>query len=129
MASDSTQRIYSKEHVWILSQDRDEFVLGISDYAQQQLGDIVFVELPTEGKSIALGESCAVVESVKSASDIICPMTATVVTVNEALIDEPELINESPLENGWIMRIKANDDAAKQEQMTLQEYDAYLASQ
>lgn len=112
----------------MLSQDGEEIVLGISDFAQQQLGDIVFVELPSPGDATSSGESCAVVESVKSASDIICPITAEVIAVNEALADEPELINESPLDRGWILRIKASTDAVKQEVMTAPEYDEFLAS-
>ena len=128
MESNSADRTYSNEHVWILPQEEGEFILGISEFAQQQLGDIVFVELPSLGDSTVSDESCAVVESVKSASDIICPMNATVVAVNEKLVDEPELINESPLERGWILRIKATEDAIKQGQMTTQEYDEFLAS-
>ncbi len=109
-------------------QVHDEYLLGISEYAQQQLGDIVFVELPEPGKLTRAGEACAVVESVKSASDIICPLAGEVMAVNEQLTDEPELINESPLERGWILRIKANSTADMQTQLTAQEYDEFLAS-
>ena len=128
MSNDSAGRTFSKEHIWLLPQANDEYLMGISDFAQQQLGDIVFVELPTPGDITTSGESCAVVESVKSASDIICPITAEVTAVNEILADEPELINESPLERGWLLRLKARSDAVRQNEMTAQEYDEFLAS-
>ena len=128
MNNPSAERSYSKEHVWLLAQVQDEYLLGISDYAQQQLGDIVFVELPAPGDITRAGEACAVVESVKSASDIICPLARAVLAVNEHLTDEPELINESPLERGWILRIKANTEADMQTQLTAQEYDEFLTS-
>ncbi len=128
MSNQSADHTYSKEHIWLLPQVQNEYLLGISEYAQQQLGDIVFVELPSPGDKAACGEACAVVESVKSASDIICPLTGEVLAVNEALVDEPELINESPLERGWILRIRASSNADKQAQMTAQEYDEFLAS-
>ena len=128
MSNLSAERRYSKEHVWLLAQVQDEYLLGISDYAQQQLGDIVFVELPALGDVTRSGEACAVVESVKSASDIICPLAGEVLAVNEQLNDEPELINESPLERGWILRIKATSDADMQTQLTALEYDEFLAS-
>ena len=128
LSTPAAERSYSKEHVWLLTQVQDEYLLGISDYAQQQLGDIVYVELPSPGDETHAGEACSVVESVKSASDIICPLAGEVLTVNEQLMDEPELINESPLERGWILRIKANSEADMQTQLTTQEYDDFLAS-
>ena len=128
MNNNSADRVYSKDHIWLLAQASDEYLLGISDFAQQQLGDIVFVELPSPGDTTTGGEACAVVESVKSASDIICPVTATVVAVNEALGDEPEFINESPLERGWLLRIKTLSSVDTQALMTAQEYDEFLAS-
>ena len=128
LSNPSSERIYSKEHVWLLTQVHDEYLLGISEYAQQQLGDIVFVELPTPGDVTHAGEACAVVESVKSASDIICPVSGDVLVVNEQLTDEPELINESPLERGWILRIKANSQADMQTLLTAQGYHEFLAS-
>lgn len=128
MNNNSADRSYSKEHIWLLAQTNKEYLLGISNFAQQQLGDIVFVELPSPGDTTTGGEACAVVESVKSASDIICPVTATVVAVNEALVGEPEIINESPLERGWLMRIKTLSSVEPQAQLTAQEYDEFLAS-
>lgn len=121
-------RIYSKEHVWLLSKEKGIFVLGISEYAQEQLGDIVFVDLPSPGDSVTSGETCAVVESVKTASDVICSVTGKVIAVNEALLDEPELINDSPLDRGWILELACSPNVALKGEMSRQEYAEYLAN-
>jgi len=89
---------YSKDHEWVRVEGNRAYV-GITDYAQDSLGSIVYVELPTEGKKLSKGEVLGVVESVKAASDIFAPISGTVVEVNQALADSPELINESPYEN------------------------------
>jgi glycine cleavage system H protein len=96
---------YTKEHEWIRVEG-DEAVVGISDYAQQQLGDVVFVELPEVGKSLSKGDDAAVVESVKAASEIYAPVDGEVVGVNEKLADEPALVNGDPLGDGWFFRIR-----------------------
>ena len=128
MSQNRSERIYSKEHVWLLSKEQEIFILGISEYAQEQLGDIVFVELPSIGDAVTSGESCAVVESVKSASDVICSVTGEVVAINEALIGEPELINESPLDRGWILELTCSANITIQDKMSAQEYAEYLAN-
>lgn len=100
-------RKYNKSHEW--AQETDGIVtVGISDYAQDQLGDVVFVELPTAGSTVGAGEAVAVVESVKTASDIYAPVAGEIVEVNDALQTKPELINESPYGEGWLFRIRAS---------------------
>ncbi|MEX2641884.1 MAG: glycine cleavage system protein GcvH [Acetobacterales bacterium] len=99
---------YTREHEWIRVEG-DEAVVGISDYAQQQLGDVVFVELPDVGKSLSKGDEAAVVESVKAASELYAPIDGEVVGVNEKLADEPALVNSDPLGDGWFFRIRVAD--------------------
>jgi glycine cleavage system H protein len=97
---------YTRSHEWLKSLPDGNIEIGISDHAQEALGDLVFVELPEVGRSLAAGESCAVVESVKAASDIYAPVAATVIAINAQLAKEPELINQDPYGRGWIMRLK-----------------------
>ena len=97
---------YTRSHEWLKSMPDGNIEIGISDHAQEALGDLVFVELPEVGRSLAAGESCAVVESVKAASDIYAPVAATVIAINAQLAKEPELINQDPYGRGWIMRLK-----------------------
>ena len=100
---------YSKNDEWIRVEG-DEVVLGITDYAQDQLSDIVFVEiLALEGDSLAKGEVCVVVESVKAAADVYMPVTGEITAINETLADTPELINEDPFGNAWLLKIKMSD--------------------
>jgi glycine cleavage system H protein len=97
---------YARTHEWVRQSGDGNVEVGITDHAQGALGDLVFVELPELGRSLAVQEACAVVESVKAASDIYAPVAGSVVAVNEALVKEPELINQDPYGRGWIMRIK-----------------------
>jgi len=99
---------YSKEHEWVVV-DGDVGTCGISDYAQGQLGDVVFVELPEIGRTVIQDDEIAVVESVKAASDIYAPVGGEVIEVNETLVDEPGLINHSPTDDGWMFRIRIAD--------------------
>ena len=104
---------YAKTHEWV-AEDGDDGTLitvGISDHAQELLGDIVFVELPEVGRSVELNESMAVVESVKAASDIYAPMAGTVEAVNVALESEPTLVNTAPYESGWLFKIRISSEA------------------
>ncbi|HLR46744.1 MAG TPA: glycine cleavage system protein GcvH [Deinococcales bacterium] len=115
---------YLKSHEW-LRQDGDEWTVGITDFAQDQLGDVVFVELPAEGDSVSEGDAIAVVESVKTASDIYTPFAGEITAVNTGLEDAPELLNDEPYEGGWIFRIRPSgtvDEAA------LLDADAYRQS-
>ena len=118
--------IFTPDHVWVEPVDANEFILGISDYAQEQLGDLVFVELPELGSPTQANKACAVVESVKSASDIICPLDGEIIAVNDQLEDSPELINESPYKDGWIVRIKSNTDSDFAGKMNNEQYNQFL---
>jgi len=109
---------YQKSHEWA-RKDGDLVVVGISDYAQDSLGDVVFVELPEAGATIKQGESFGVVESVKSASDLFMPVGGEIAEVNDSLSDTPETVNESPFGDGWMIKIKPTD---------VSEYDALLSA-
>jgi glycine cleavage system H protein len=102
---------YAKSHEWIIVDEQGVGTVGISDFAQQALGDVVFVELPKQGTSVSAGANIAVVESVKAASDIYSPVSGEIVEVNAALQDAPETLNASPLEAGWLYRIRLSDAA------------------
>ena len=101
--------LYAASHEWARKLEDDVIEVGISDYAQESLGDVVFVELPEVGAEVSAGEECCAVESVKAASDIYAPVSGSIVAVNEALDGEPELLNESPYGDGWMFKIKAAD--------------------
>lgn len=96
---------YSKSHEWV-KPDGDHFIIGITDFAQSELGDVVFVEMPEVSRKLALEESFGTVESVKTVSDLYAPVAGEVVEVNSELNSQPELVNEDPYEKGWIMKIK-----------------------
>jgi glycine cleavage system H protein len=110
---------YTAEHAWI----DDQNTVGITDFAQEQLGDIVFVQLPQPGSHFAAGAEAAVIESVKTAGELIMPVSGTVTEVNSALADNPELINQSPTENGWIIRIQPDSPAAIQALLDQGDYE------
>jgi len=99
---------YTREHEWIRV-DCDEGVIGISDYAQDELGDVVYVNLPALGTLITIGERFGEVESVKTVSELFAPVTGEVTAVNEALADRPELVNQSPYDEGWMLRVVLTD--------------------
>ncbi|MFB5762211.1 glycine cleavage system protein GcvH [Paenibacillus medicaginis] len=102
--------LYSEEHEWVKITDEGTLLVGISDFAQHQLGDIVFVELPGEGASLEAGASVGTIESVKTVSDLYAPLSGTVIKVNESLQDSPELVNSSPYEDGWMLEIRVDGD-------------------
>ncbi|RAI59743.1 glycine cleavage system protein GcvH [Roseicella frigidaeris] len=101
---------FTKDHEWV-RQDGDAAVIGITDHAQNALGDVVFVELPEVGREVAAGEACAVVESVKAASDVYAPIAGRVVEVNAALAEDPALINQDPVGQGWFFKLEPKDPA------------------
>ena len=113
---------FSKEHEWLLASD-GVVTIGISDYAQGQLGDVVYVELPNIGKNVNQGEQGAVVESVKAASEIYAPVGGEVVEVNDKLEDDPSLVNSDPLGEGWFFKLKINNES---ELDVLMNEEAYL---
>lgn len=112
---------YTKEHEWVRVED-DEATVGITDYAQDALGDIVFVELPREGDSVENAKGAAVVESVKSASDIYAPVSGNVSAVNPKLESNPELVNQSPYGDGWMFKLELKDASELDGLMSAEEY-------
>jgi glycine cleavage system H protein len=117
--------LFTPSHEWILDNGDGSITLGISDHAQELLGDVVFVELPEVGSEVESGEEFSLVESVKAASDIYSPVSGEVLEVNEALSDEPETLNSEPYEGGWIVKIKLSDSS---ELSKLLNADAYAAT-
>jgi glycine cleavage system H protein len=113
---------YTKDHEWILMEDGDVGVIGITDYAQDQLGELVYVELPAVGDTLAAGSDAVVIESVKAAGEVKVPVGGTVVAVNEALVDEPEKVNNDPMGEGWFVKLKITDAS---ELDALMDDDAY----
>jgi glycine cleavage system H protein len=118
---------YTKEHEWIRL-DGDTAVVGITEHAQSQLGDVVFVELPEIGKSVAAGDEAAVVESVKAASEVYAPASGEVVAVNDALADTPATVNEDAEGKGWFLKLKLKDPGELEQLMTAEQYKDYVAT-
>ena len=116
---------FTKEHEWI-EVDGDVATIGVTAYAAEQLGDVVFVELPEVGKTVKVGDSLAVVESVKAASDVYAPVAGEVVAVNDALTGEPETVNAEPEAAGWFAKMKLTDPAAVDQLMDRAAYEAFL---
>jgi len=106
MSNIPADRQYTRSHEWVRQLADGNLEVGISDHAQAALGDLVFVELPEMGRTLQAGEACAVVESVKAASDVYAPVAGTVVAVNEQLAQSPELVNSDPYGSGWMLRLK-----------------------
>lgn len=115
---------FTRSHEWLRPMADGLAEIGISDHAQHALGDLVFVELPEIGRALKLGEACAVVESVKAASDVYTPIAGTVVAVNDQLRHTPELINRDPYAGGWLVRLRPEHAAAVAELMSASEYAA-----
>lgn len=116
---------FTKEHEWVRTEG-EIAVVGISDYAQKELGDVVYVELPSVGDAIEKGDACANIESVKAVSDIYSPVTGEIVQVNEFLGDKPEIINKDPYGDGWVFKIRMNDSSELDTLMNANAYDEYL---
>jgi glycine cleavage system H protein len=116
---------YTKEHEWI-KVEGGEALVGITDFAQHQLGDIIFVELPAVGKELAARQSIGVVESVKSVSDVYAPVAGSVTAVNDALGQTADLLNKDPHGQGWIVRVKIKDPKDVEALMTASDYEKYL---
>lgn len=117
---------YSESHEWAEQLEDGLIRVGITDHAQEQLGDLVFVELPEEGDAVSRGDACAVVESVKAASDIYAPVTGEVASINEALADSPETVNNDPYGDGWLFTIKPADPEEIEELMDADGYAEHL---
>jgi glycine cleavage system H protein len=115
--------LYTKTHEWVRQDTDDLCTIGITDIAQELLGELVFVELPAVGKQFSQGEECAVVESVKAASDIYLPIEGTIEEVNQALIENPEWVNTDPYESGWLFKIRLTDPKQITDLLSPQEYE------
>jgi glycine cleavage system H protein len=119
---------FTKDHEWI-RQDGDTAVIGITDYAQQQLGDIVYVELPAVGTLVVAGKEAAVVESAKAASEVYAPVSGEVVAVNDAIADDPARVNADPMGEGWFLSVKLADPKALDGLMDEAAYEKFVAEQ
>ncbi len=118
---------YTKDHEWLREQDDGTVVVGITDHAQAALGDLVFVELPRVEDTVVAGDACAVVESVKAASDVYCPLTGTVTAANESLADAPELVNSDPYGEGWLFCLRLDSPTQLQELLGSEDYERLVA--
>ncbi len=116
---------FTKEHEWIKINE-GVAIIGISDFAQEQLGDIVSIELPKAGSVFRQGQTMAIVDSVKASSDIYAPISGEILEVNEGLIENPEMINQSPYDSGWIAKIKPSNIEEFESLMTKEKYDRYI---
>lgn len=119
---------YTRSHEWVRALGAGLYEVGISDHAQAALGDLVYVELPQAGQSLVQGSACAVVESVKAASDVYAPITGRVVEVNAALVDHPEQLNADPYGAGWLLRIELTDPAQLAALLDAADYAASISS-
>jgi glycine cleavage system H protein len=115
---------YSASHEWVRLESDGTLTIGITDLAQDSLGELVYVDLPALGKNVAAGESCAVVESTKAASDVYAPIAGEVIATNEALSGAPQTVNESPYETGWLFKLKPAAAGAEQALLTVEQYTA-----
>ena len=116
---------YSREHEWV-KVEGNIALIGITDHAQSELGDVVYVELPEVGSELEANSTFGVVESVKAVSDLFAPVTGTVTEVNQQLNDEPELVNSDPFEEGWMLRIEMSDTSEVDALLELEDYKAYI---
>jgi glycine cleavage system H protein len=119
---------YHREHDWARVEG-DTAVFGLTTYAQETLGDIVYIELPEVGADVTAGTPYAEVESVKAVSDVYAPLSGSVVEVNEDVVDAPELINESPFEEGWLIKVKLSDPSEADDLMTAEEYEELISEE
>lgn len=129
MSSIPTNLRYAESHEWVLDNGDGTVTIGISDHAQQALGDVVFVELPEVGRTLAVGDEVGVIESVKAASDLVAPVAGEILAVNEALEDAPETLNESPYEEGWLMKVRLDDPSALDDLLDADAYQALAAAE
>ena len=122
-----TDRKYTSEHEWVKIEDGSLALAGITEYAQDQLGDIVYFDLPQPGSTVTHLRKMGEVESVKAVSDLFSPITGEVVEVNQRLRDHPELANEDPLGEGWLLRVSVNDLSELDQLMSAEEYGSYIS--
>jgi glycine cleavage system H protein len=125
MASKSADKRYTKDHEWVVL-DGDIATVGITDHAQEQLGDLVHIELPELERAVAEGETCAVVESVKAAADVFAPLAGKVVEINETIVEDPSIVNSDAEGEGWFFRIELDDTDSFETLMDQDAYDEFL---
>ena len=121
------KKLYTKEHEWILLEKNNTAIIGITNYAQKQLGDIVFVELPEIGKEFSKGEEIAVVESVKAASEVYSGVSGKIIEVNENIINKPQVVIEDPEDKGWFVKMEISDLKEIEEFMSLKNYQTFCS--
>ncbi len=119
---------YTNEHEWVNVED-ELVIIGITDFAQEALGEIVYIELPGEGDEVVKGESFGAVESTKSVSDLYSPVTGEVVEINEVLLDSPELVNEDPYGDAWMIKVRVSDEPELEGLLDYEEYAAYIENE
>ena len=119
---------YTKTHEW-LKEEQEEVIIGITEHAQQLLGDMVFVELPEVGDSVEAGDELGVVESVKAASDFYAPISGTVTAINEAVVAEPAIVNSDPYQGGWLVKLKPNRPQELNSLLTAEQYQNEIAEE
>lgn len=124
MSNTPSELKYASSHEWALLEEDGTVTVGITDHAQEALGDVVYVEAPEVGTLLAAGDEAGVVESVKAASDLYAPISGEVIAVNEALEEEPEIVNGEPYTEGWFYKLQPNDVAELENLLTADEYDA-----
>ena len=117
---------YTKDHEWIKTEEDGLFTVGITDHAQEALGDLVFIELPEVESNLSSGQTCSVVESVKAASDVYIPLSGKIVEVNNLLSDSPELVNQDPYGDGWLFRLKASSSVELDDMLDSDSYAELL---
>ena len=120
-----SDRKYSKDHEWVIL-DGDVATVGISDFAQSQLGDVVFIELPEEGDDMTAAEQFGEIESVKSVSELIAPVSGEIIEVNSGLVDAQETVNSDPHGAGWMVKVRASDPSELDGLLSAEEYDAFI---
>ena len=119
---------FSEDHVWVAIDDDGVATIGISDYAQEQLGDIVYVQLPDIGRDVVQGEDAVMIESVKTTGEVKCPIGGRVIEINDALAESPEKVNEAALDEGWLFKIEPADEAEYEDLMDSDDYDDFISS-
>lgn len=124
-----TDMKYSRDHEWVFLDENGNAVIGISDFAQKQLGDIVYIELPETGRQLTQGEEAAVVESVKAASDVKSPLAGKVIEINDILVEQPEVVNSEPESTGWFIKLVPDDPAQMNDLMDSATYAEFIAGQ
>ncbi len=117
---------YTSDHEWLREEEDGSVVVGVTDHAQGALGELVFVEVPEPGTDVTQGDACAVVESVKAASDVYAPLNGEILEINEAIADEPEKVNQDPYGDGWLFRMRPHDAKDLDELLDAEAYQALL---